>query len=465
MLSGYNISFSVGSIIIVAILLIVISLQYSSTNLVNRKYKLFLIADLAMIALDLVTVATNANASKFPFILSQILNGLYFFSGALVAILFLYYTVSVALVGTKSTFRKKLYIANLVILALYAVTLIVNNWTGFYFYFDQAGTYSHGPAYLLVNAIALLFVVESAVIVAIRWKKFNIRQLIAICLFYASFFITFLLQLFAFPDTLLSDFGTALGALLIFFSIETPDYIKLMATLNELNELKASLEIQVQNRTHELDKEKKSYEELTLETLSSLANVIDAKDHYTNGHSFRVAAYSKGIAEELGLSPTEVERIYFAGLIHDVGKIGINEAILTKPGKLSLEEYQAIQAHSSLGGDILKGIKQFPIFEEVARNHHERFDGRGYPDKLAGERIPFCARIVTVADTFDAMTSDRSYRKALSDEVAIKELIDYKGTQFDPQMVDAFLNLIKKYPDSIRNHIDELSQGVGQGGL
>ena len=465
MLNGYNISFSVGSIIIVAVLLIVISLQYSSTNLVNRKYKFFLIADLVMIALDLVTVATNANAAKFPFILSQILNGLYFFSGALVAILFLYYAVSVALVGTKPTFRKKLYFANLTILAIYAVTLIVNNWTGFYFYFDQAGTYSHGPAYLLVNAIALLFVVESVVIVAIRWKKFNIRQLIAISLFYASFFISFLLQLFVFPDTLLSDFGTALGALLIFFSIETPDYIKLMATLNELNELKASLEIQVQNRTHELDKEKKSYEELTLETLSSLANVIDAKDHYTNGHSFRVAAYSKGIAEELGLSPTEVERIYFAGLIHDVGKIGINEAIITKPGKLSPEEYQAIQAHSSLGGDILKGIKEFPIFEEVARSHHERFDGRGYPDKLAGERIPFCARIVTVADTFDAMTSDRSYRKALSDEVAIKELIDCKGTQFDPQMVDAFLNLVKKYPDSIRNHIDELSQGVGQGGL
>ena len=230
--------------------------------------------------------------------------------------------------------------------------------------------------------------------------------------------------------------------------------------MQELNELKASLEIQVENRTHELDKEKKSYEELTLETLASLANVIDAKDHYTNGHSFRVAAYSKGIAEELGLSRQECEQIYFAGLIHDVGKIGINEAILTKPGKLDPREYEIIKAHPALGGDILKGIKEFPIFEAVARSHHERYDGGGYPDKLGGFDIPLEARIVAVADAYDAMTSDRSYRKALSDEAAIKELKRCRGSQFDPAPLDAFLALIEKYDDSIKNHIDELARDI-----
>ena len=186
--------------------------------------------------------------------------------------------------------------------------------------------------------------------------------------------------------------------------------------------------------------------------------VIDAKDHYTNGHSFRVAAYAKGMAKMLNFSFADAEQLYFAGLIHDVGKIGIKESILTKPGKLTDQEYAIIKSHSSLGGEILKGIHQFKIFEQVARSHHERYDGTGYPDKLKGEDIPYPARIVTICDTFDAMTSDRSYRKALSDEKAIKELITYKGTQFDPELVDVFLKLYNSFPDTIRNHIDELKK-------
>ena len=411
-----------------------------------------------MFALDIGTVISNDYAQYIPTLLNQFLNGLYFFTGTIVAVLFLYYCIYVALREKKES-RKRLYIINIIILGLYGVSLVANNWLGFYFYFDNS-VYTQGPVYLLVNLISILYLIESIVIFVIKRKHFNQRQKICTTLFFAAFIISFVLQLTVFPKILLSDFGTALGALIVFFSIESPDYVKLMATLNELNELKASLEIQVENRTHELDEEKKSYEALTLETLSSLANVIDAKDHYTNGHSFRVAAYAKGIAEELGMSFQECEQIYFAGLIHDVGKIGINEGILTKPGKLDDEEYKIIQSHSKLGGDILKGIKRFPIFEKVARNHHERYDGTGYPDKLKGEEIPFEARIVTIADTFDAMTSDRSYRKALGDKVAIQELIDYKGTQFDPELVDVFLRVCARFDDSIKNHIEELSEGI-----
>ena len=458
MFYGYNVSYSVAALVIVTILLIVISIQYSSTNLVNRRYKFFLISAFIMIGLDLFTVYTNAIAYSFPIILSQILNGIYFFVSASVAILFLYYVVSFAFKDTSKKLRRILYIVNISILGAVGISLILNNWLGFYFYFTADGVYTHGPVYVLVNLATIIYVIESIVAMVIKRKNFNIRQLVATALFYASFFFTFALQLTLFGDVLLSDLGVAIGALMTFFSIETPDYIKLMKTLNELNELKASLEIQVENRTHELDEEKKSYEELTLETLSSLANVIDAKDHYTKGHSTRVAAYSKGIAEQLGLSAQECEQIYFAGLIHDVGKIGINELILTKPGKLTEKEYEIVKAHSPLGGDILKGIKQFPVFEQVARSHHERYDGNGYPDKLKGEEIPFPARIVTVADTFDAMTSDRSYRKALSDETAIKELITYKGTQFDPYIVNAFLDLYNSFDDSIRNHVDEIAK-------
>ena len=460
---SYNIYFSIAAVIITIILILIVSLHYSSTNVVNKRYKVFLIAAISMIFLDIATVVTNDYAHDIPHFLNMFLNGLYFLSGAVVAILFLSYCVSVAFGDDKSDkTRKIISISATIILAIYGIALFVNNFTGFFFYFDYTKDFAYcaGPVYLLVNLLAVLFTIESFVLFIIKKNKFNKRQIISTILFYASFFISFLLQLFAFPKVLLSDFGIAIGALIVFFSIETPDYINLIRTLDELNELKASLEIQVKIRTHELDLEKKSYEELTLETLSSLAQVIDAKDHYTNGHSFRVAAYAKGIAEELGLSYQECEQIYFAGLIHDVGKIGIKEGILTKPGKLTPEEYKLIQAHSSLGGDILRGIKEFPIFEKVARNHHERYDGTGYPDKLKGEEISLEARIVTIADTFDAMTSDRSYRKALTDEYALNELQRYKGTQFDPNLVDIFVKLYHRYDDTIRNHIDDLSSDI-----
>lgn len=460
MFYGYNVSFSIAALFIVGILIAIISIHYSTTNLVNRRYKFFLIASFVLIALDLITVYTNGMAEHMPTIVVQILNGIYFFAGALVAFLFLYYVISVGFGDGQKKLRKILWIINISLLGLFGISLIVNNWAGFYYYISDEFVYSHGPIYILVNLATILYVIESIVVMIINRKNFNKRQLISTSLFYTFFFASFVLQVALFNDVLLSDLGVAFGGLIVLFSIETPDYIKLMGTLNELNELKASLEIQVANRTKELDEEKRSYEELTLETLSSLANVIDAKDHYTNGHSFRVAAYSMGIARELGLSFQECEHIYFAGLIHDVGKIGINESILTKPGKLDPEEFAIVQSHSALGGDILKGIKAFPVFEHVARSHHERYDGNGYPDKLKGEDIPFAARIVTVADTFDAMTSDRSYRKALSDEIAIKELHDHNGTQFDPRMVEAFLKLYYSFKDSIRNHVEEISAGI-----
>lgn len=455
---SYNVSYSFASIIIGVVLVLIISLNYSTSNLVNKRYRFFLIASITMYVLDVVTAITNDYAKDVPIALNVILNSLYFFSGAVTAVLFLYYCISVAFDDATPSFRKKFYTVNLIVLGVYLISLIVNSFTGFYFYFTATQYVRNKPVYYLVNLLSLGYTIESVFIFINRRKKFNKRQTLCNALFYTSFLLAFILQSFVFDEVLLSDFGCAIGSLIIFFSIETPDYVQLMKTLNELNELKASLEIQVKNRTQELDKEKESYEQLTLETLSSLALVIDAKDHYTNGHSFRVAAYAKGMAKMLNFSFADAEQLYFAGLIHDVGKIGISESILTKPGKLTPEEYAIIKSHSSLGGDILKGIHQFAIFEQVARSHHERYDGTGYPDKLKGEEIPYPARIVAICDVFDAMTSDRSYRKALTDKVAIQELIDNKGTQFDPELVEVFLKLYHSYKDSIRNHIDELKK-------
>lgn len=176
-----------------------------------------------------------------------------------------------------------------------------------------------------------------------------------------------------------------------------------------------------------------------ISTLKSLVMSIEARDSYTRQHSERVTYYSLQIADIMGLSEDDVDVIRFGGYLHDIGKIGVKDTVLLKPGKLTDEEFEEIKQHSVIGDNILKPIKFFPKERDMIRHHHERYDGRGYPDGLAGEEIPLTARILAVADTYDAMTSTRPYRKALDHDVAIEELIRCSGKQFDPKVVEAFL--------------------------
>lgn len=179
-----------------------------------------------------------------------------------------------------------------------------------------------------------------------------------------------------------------------------------------------------------------------LDTITALAKLIEAKDKYTSGHSQRVTEYSLLIAKKLNLSKKEIEMIKFCGLIHDIGKIGINESILQKPSKLTNDEYANIKTHPIIGENVVKHINFLREGLPIIRNHHERYDGKGYPDGLKGKEIPLLARIVAVADAFDAMTSERSYRKAFSLQEAIKELKENAGTQFDPQIVKIFIDAL-----------------------
>ena len=280
---SYNISFSLAAMIITIVLILIMSLKYSSSNIVNKRFKFFLISIIVMIALDIITVITNDYAAYIPVWGNMILNNIYFFACTVVGLLFFYYIVSVALKDAKPETRRIFYLVNLIALGIFTITLVVNQFTGIYFYFENGQYMPDGPAYLFINLLSVLYVLEAVVIFIIKRKNFRINQIVSTALFVVIFFASFILQLFVFKKTLLSDFGTATGTLIVFFTIETPDYVKLMQTLNELNDLKASLENQVINRTKELNEERKAYERLTLETLSSLAEVVDAKDHYTNG--------------------------------------------------------------------------------------------------------------------------------------------------------------------------------------
>ncbi|MEM9372423.1 MAG: HD-GYP domain-containing protein [Planctomycetota bacterium] len=191
-------------------------------------------------------------------------------------------------------------------------------------------------------------------------------------------------------------------------------------------------------------------------TIRSMSGALDAKDRYTRGHSDRVAYLSAEIARELGMSEGEIEQVHLSGILHDVGKIGVPEAVLCKPGRLTDEEFEAIKRHPQIGYDILKDIPSLePILPGVL-HHHERFDGRGYPHGLAGEDIPFMARLIGVADTFDAMSSNRAYRSKMSRDVVLAEIRKCSGSQFDPAAAEAFLRLdLAEYDRMVENHASQ----------
>jgi putative two-component system response regulator len=207
--------------------------------------------------------------------------------------------------------------------------------------------------------------------------------------------------------------------------------------------------LEQENRDYQLHLEQKVNQQARkirsafLNAITSLVYALEAKDNYTSGHSQRVADISVAIAAELGMTKPEIEKIRLAGLIHDIGKIGVREAVLNKPGKINYEEYQHILSHSDIGEHILTPIVEDEVILKAVRHHHERYDGTGYPDGLSGEEIPLAARILAVADSYDAIISGRPYRQPESIPAACVEIKRHKGTQFDPGVVEAFLRVRK----------------------
>lgn len=182
---------------------------------------------------------------------------------------------------------------------------------------------------------------------------------------------------------------------------------------------------------------------ITIEqTLKLFANTIEAKDKYTSGHSARVSFYVKELAHRMGLSKQDQQNIYYMAIIHDVGKIGISDSILSKPDILESNEMDIMRTHATKGGEILADFGSLPGAASVVRHHHERYDGKGYPDGLKGEEIPLFSRIISVADGYDAMTSDRCYRKKLPMSMVREELIANSGTQYDPKVVKCMLDIM-----------------------
>ena len=221
----------------------------------------------------------------------------------------------------------------------------------------------------------------------------------------------------------------------------------------ELVRLQTDLTLEVAEKTREVIEQHEKLNRISMQIMQTLSGAIDAKDAYTNGHSTRVAEYAREITRRAGFSEAMQKDIYMIALLHDVGKIGVSDAIIKKPGKLTDEEYAIIKTHSVMGEKILKNITEFPQLLIGTRWHHERYDGRGYPDGIAGETIPVEARIIAVADTYDAMTSKRSYRADMPQDVVRSEIEKGRGTQFDPVFADIMLEMIHEDVDyQMREH-------------
>lgn len=197
-------------------------------------------------------------------------------------------------------------------------------------------------------------------------------------------------------------------------------------------------------RTRQLEQRRINDEKIIVETMLTLANFIDAKDEYTRGHSTRVSAYSVKLAKKMHLEEEEIRQLGYIALMHDCGKMGIPDHILNKPDKLTTEERKIIEQHTVMGGKILENMTAIPGIRDGALYHHERYDGKGYPEGLSDTDIPLYARIIGVADSFDAMNSDRCYRKRLPMDVIKKELVENAGKQFDPEIVKYMLRIIEE---------------------
>ncbi len=310
--------------------------------------------------------------------------------------------------------------------------VIVSQFTGLYYTFDEQNRYRRSPGMILCYSIPLIILILLMITIIQKRDCLKRRMMAPLLLFAFVPFVASILQIFFYGVSLTNISMVGMVVVLYVFS-----FIDMNETVGHANELEIEL----------LKNEQKNARLLFEQTAEALANAIDAKDTYTHGHSTRVAEYSREIARRAGMREEEVEEVYFAALLHDVGKIGVPDAIITKEGRLNDEEYAEIKKHPVIGKQILSSISRSPYLSIGAHYHHERYDGKGYPEKLLGEDIPWIARIIAVADAYDAMTSKRSYRDTVPQHKVREELVKGSGTQFDPEYAHIMLSMLDSDPD------------------
>ena len=374
----------------------------------------------------------RGNTTEKGYWMVRISNFLVFFFTICLVHFFTLYLVDLYQNEEKLQHIPKALIAAETLFYIGAALLIISQFTGLYYTFDENNVYHRSSTFLLCYIFPLLIPILQLTVIVRHHKNISNIMYIWLILFPVLPVAASILQVFAYGISL-TNIVTACMTMIIF--------IFAFLDLNARARKASKMEIRF------LKDEQTKIRNMFGQTTEALADAIDAKDVYTRGHSTRVADYARMIAEKADLSENEVDQVYFAALLHDVGKIGIPDEIINKPGRLTSEEYMIIKRHPVIGSHILSAITESPYLSIGAHYHHERYDGHGYPDGLVGEEIPVIARIIAVADSYDAMTSTRSYRVPFDQKRVREELVKETGRQFDPKFAEIMINLIDRDSD------------------
>ena len=444
----YNIFLEVAVIPLDIVLCSFVVSRYTNPTSVNIAFRRFAFAILITDIIDVATAIVTSAHERVPNAVHYIFNTTDSICAAVSGFLFIYYVYAYADMEKEDLRWRNLI--NRILLAIDILLLLTNPLTGWVFTYDEKGRYIHQILFVPVayGFPILFFAIGSQYMLSHR-REYKPGQVRTMVISIVTAAILFLTQMLFFDNVLITFFIASIGVLVIFLSLETPDYVELVRTLTELHEAK-SREAAAQAKVH-----------LSQEVMMALSKAVDAKDHYTNGHSERVAKYASLIMARMGGSNKEQDEIYSMGLLHDIGKIGVQESIINKKGRLTREEFAEIKDHTVIGWDILKTITEIPGLSTGARWHHERFDGKGYPDGLSGEDIPLEARIICVADCYDAMTSKRSYSEPKTQAEVRAELVRCSGTQFDPGIIEIMTGIIDEDVDYNLREIPEQESRMG----
>ena len=419
------------------------------TNAISKKRKFILVlmelcASLLLI-FDRFAYIFRGNVSNLGWWMVRISNfSVYFLS------LFILYTFNLYLQdlfthegGLKAPPKRLQIVEAFVLVGEFLIVL--SSFTGLYYTFDSTNHYQRAPLFMICYFFPLSIAILQFAVIAKNYKRLNKGLRVSLVLFTLIPIVATLIQVFTYGLSLTNISLVGDVVLLYIFALKD-----LSDSAERANQLKIDV----------LTKEQKNMLLLFEQTAEALANAIDAKDKYTHGHSTRVAEYSKKIAILAGYDEKFCEEIYFAALLHDVGKIGIPDKIINKEGKLTEEEFAQIKQHPVIGQQILSSINQSPYLSIGALWHHERYDGKGYPYALKGDDIPVIARIIAVADAYDAMTSKRSYRDPIPQEKVREEIVKGFDAQFDPKFAKIMLHLIdldEEYQLQEHNEVRELA--------
>lgn len=407
-----NVSFDAWSALFFVILFIgtVVSRRFDFQH--ARILMCLLIVSVCLNLSEIVAYVFRGNISELGFFLVRISNFVVFVCNHLV-LLFAGIYIIVTIESKGGKVPRAFKVAFVAILAIGLLLLALSRLFDFYYAFDAQNRYYRIRGFWLLLTLQGVVIIGFTLLTLANWRKLIPLERASFLMVELLPVVAIVMQLFTYGISL-TTFASTISIAMIFMTFE----------------YECAREI--------ITRERKMLDEVIM----AMAQAIDAKDANDSGHSSRVAKYSRLIAEKMGLSKAKADRVFRVAALYDVGKLSVPEEVLNKPTELTREEFQLVKDHTVQGDEILKGITSMPELSSAAHWHHERVDGRGYPDALRGDDIPLEARIIAVADSYDAMTSDRPYRKHLTQEAARQEILDNMGTQFDPVVAQVMIDLI-----------------------